>query len=233
MGYVIFQVVVPQAPQLKVVVLGHSFVSGLDQHFRAKYKGQPQALESHIALELKVDRNIASVTLLGQSGAKALNFEAPTYILDKIRPNIIILDLGSNDLAEGIVPEVVRDKIVAIAEGLQDAYSAAVGILSVLPREKGVSLGPAAFRQAFEAYNLSVKIATRNLTPIFFFSHKGFWEQQVTMGQAIFKLPMLLEAWSKDGIHPNSIEGRKKYKNSIRTAICQAIKLRKRHFSNN
>jgi lysophospholipase L1-like esterase len=210
-----------------VVIIGHSFVVGLDQHFRDRYRGPEGKYPCFLANQLKVDHNIKAICMLGQSGAKAVGFDTPAYTLGKIKPDIILIDLGTNDLAQAIPVETVRDKLVSLADDLQNTHNAVVGIMSILPREKGIHTSALEFKAKAGLCNLSLKIAIRNLKPIFFFSHKGFWERQILMGSQTFKVERQVEEWSKDGIHPNSQEGRKNYKNSIRTAICQALRLLK------
>jgi lysophospholipase L1-like esterase len=99
---------VPQA--LKVIVLGHSFVSGLRDHYWArfgKWKQQNVALEGFIASELKVDHHVAEVHLLGQSGALASDFLLPQ---NSVSPDICLIELGTNDLAQGARgQDVARD----------------------------------------------------------------------------------------------------------------------------
>jgi hypothetical protein len=78
------------------------------------------------------------------------------------------------------------------------------------------------FAQARDTLEDILKRSVVDFPGVTYFKHKGFWERQVEG----FKLPMEVESWSNDSIHPNALEGREKYKTSLRAAILEALKLR-------
>ena len=81
------------------VVLGHSFVRGIDDHYRHIFMDfEPDLFPSLVAADLKVNDNVQNVYLYGKSGARFENFELSNLFLSMIHPSIIVIDLGSNDI---------------------------------------------------------------------------------------------------------------------------------------
>jgi lysophospholipase L1-like esterase len=205
------------------VILGHSFVAGLDQHYRAKFSGHPDAYEAHIANDLHVSNHIRRVFLLGVSGASIPSYEVPIFTMSQIRPSIILIDLGSNDLLRNFDNTFLAGTLFQIAQFCKEAFQAPVGICSVLPRTGHLGdCTPERFECAMTIFNNLLRSMADQDSRIFYHSHIGFWETQDRQGHKT-KLPV--SEWSLDGIHPNHPNGRKKYKNSLRNALCKALKL--------
>ena len=174
-----------------------------------------------MAIDLKVDHYVRRVFLLGQSGAKVTEFDVPHLVLRRIDPLIILVELGTNDLAAGVRAPVVADSLQVLAQDLHHRYRAVVGVMSVLPRDKGLQdMTAKEFREEVQQLDDILKQCWVGSSAIFYHKHKGFWEMQDKSKK--FDLPV--SAWSKDGIHPNSERGRARYKSSLRTAIYKALK---------
>ena len=86
-------------------------------------------------------------TFFGQRGSKIIdhNINDLAAVLEAIRPSIILLQYGSNDLAHGINPQCVFSALVDMAIQLQANYDAIIGILSVVPRVASLSISPHQF----------------------------------------------------------------------------------------
>ena len=179
-----------------------------------------------VAKDLKIDDYVARVFLYGVSGAKVHNFNIPRLMLSRIRPSIILLDLGTNDLVGGAKVSVLVNGLRDMAIDLRDDLQAVVVIMSVLYRAEGLGgFTPESFKHEVEKFNLELSLRVKDDANVVFHKHKGFWEQE--MGGKKVELP--IESWSRDGIHPNSSQGRLRYKKSIRAAMVKALKVLSGH----
>lgn len=205
----------------KIVLLGHSFVRSLDDHYRHMFKGPMHLLETWIAEDLKVSGNIAQIYLHGQGGATVGNFEIPKVFLRNVKADLIILDMGTNDLASDQTVMDVCQGIERLAKCLLQ-YSPAVSILSIVPRGTGLAatVTEDVFRGRMRNANAILKRLGLGHQNLLFSKQKGFYEVEIGGG----KYARPVTDWSYDGIHPNNPDGRKLYKNSIRTAICDFLK---------
>jgi hypothetical protein len=208
-------------------IIGHIFVSGLDDHFRVKFRTvHPAQLERQVAMELQVSEHVGGVFLLGRSGAQAMSFHIPEIALQGIRPEIVLVELGSNDIVAGQQPKQLASRIFDIARQLTSTFEAVVGICSVVRRtEKLGALDAGKFDTMMAAVNKEIKqlVVSGTETRIFYHSHKGFWHVETNNK----KEDLPVSVWSWDGVHPNRGEGRKRYKNSLRNAISKGLKLMK------
>jgi lysophospholipase L1-like esterase len=173
-----------------------------------------------IARSLVVNDNVPAVHLYGQSGARAVSFVLPLQWLDSLRPSICLLELGTNDLAAAVKVEDVANALLYLASLLQARFNCVVGILSVIPRYEGLAVPQSVFRENVRRLETVLKHETKRTPLMFFHKHKGFWESQGPDG---IKYLQHFEDLSMDGIHPNSVLGRQKYKNSLRSALSKAI----------
>lgn len=206
------------------VILGHSFVKGLVDHYDHLFKDHhPAAFERYVAHDLKVSEHVGGVFLFGKSGATVQSFATPpSLLLKNINPRICLLEMGTNDLVAGIQPDILAGQLLDLAKFCRDSFGSVVGILSVLPRDENLQqLTPLAFREVMHALEIHLKQLVSSEEKIFYHKHKGFYEVEHE-GK---KLELEVKTWSKDGIHPNMPQGRQKYKNSLRNAICKALKL--------
>ncbi len=117
------------------MVLWHNFVSGLDDHLHSVYPQIPPSMfELHTAQELNVSNNLANMYLHGQWGATLKTFTLHTLFTFYVTPDLVLLEFGTNDLAQGMHPVTVASQIFDLAEHLHQLYGSVVGVLSVLPR---------------------------------------------------------------------------------------------------
>ena len=154
------------------VILGHSFVRSLSDHYLNNFKGSYMPLD--IAKALLVNDNVSGVHLYGISGALAVSFPYPTEWLDKLAPQILLLELGSNDLARDIDVELVARSLLDAATWLHQCYHAIVGVLSVVPRFEGLQSSPSVFRLNLNRLETILKMAISGSPFLFFHKHKGF-----------------------------------------------------------
>ena len=192
------------------VVLGHSFITGTLHHLSPASRPTSHRLASL----LRVSDVVTNLQLIGQRGAQVTkpNFQLPEQALIHYAPTVVILDYGSNDLANGADPLEVATTIIDIANTLINKYSVAhVVICSVLNRTSALgSLTAAQFKSLAYKVNHYLKTMCTDEPNLFYHIHKGFWS-----------IP--IHQWSHDGIHPNTKIGRKKYIASIRKAIFLSV----------
>ncbi len=68
------------------MLIGHSFVSGLEQHYQNKFcSSHPSSLEGFVTQDLMVNDHISNVYFHGQSGATVDNFSIPTLFTSYAR----------------------------------------------------------------------------------------------------------------------------------------------------
>ena len=192
------------------MLIGHSFVQGLQQHLDPRNQASP----SEMARKLSVHRIIHSFHFYGQRGAQVCSrsFVLPHRLLTHTNPDFVILDLGSNDLASGIPPFQVATKLLELADILRSRYHVnTVIIASVLHRETHLRhITPAQFSTAAYQTNNYLKNFADTHPHVFYHLHKGFWAHPS-------------DTWSRDGVHPNTQAGRKKYVKSVRKAVFAAL----------
>ena len=211
-----------QPGSLDCVILGHSFIQGLLQHYEHSWTGHPSLFEHQVAKNLEISCNVKRVFLFGKNGATVESLELPWTLLRNVHPAIILLDLGTNDLVMGVTPDVLAGFLVNLARTCRDAFNAVVVILSVIPREGNLACWtPGEFKKLINQLDIEVKKIIVSERKIIFHKHKGFFQTECDGVKA--DLPVY--SWSKDGIHPNRPEGRTKYKKSLRNAVFKALKL--------
>ena len=196
-----------------VCILGHSFISGLLHHLenRCKQKLAP----ADVAKTLKVDNLVAQIHMFGQRGAKILdgNYLMPSHLLRSVNPDLVLMQIGSNDLANGSCPLSVASKSIDMAQNILSKIKSAkqVIILSIIPRiSKDPGISQEKLNDSIYKCNGYLKNFCDVESSIQFKSLSGFWKNPIMH-------------WSRDGIHPNSHHGREKYIHNIRFIIFDAI----------
>lgn len=198
----------------------------MESYFRGQFHGQVDQFENFIAKSLKVDDFIKQIYVWGRSGANtgSLLSQWPKYWLGKIRPDLLLLEIGSNDITLGWNSEYITEGIMRLVERARAELNCVVVIISVLPRE--ARLGRVSV-QEFDTCRYQVRDFVRQrvtvMEGVIMFNHKGFTEKQV--GNR--KVPLKVEDWAPDRIHPGDnirtgCEGWKKYLESLRSALWEA-----------
>ncbi len=200
------------------VVLGHSFVSGLADHLWPGYKvcSTASSLPNYHAQTLGVSDKVKQVHFIGKRGAKITHdYVLPATDLVHLKPEIAVLDIGSNDLSSGADIGDVVDLILAYARALRDLYGCkAVRVCSILYRKM-----PATARVTTDAFSRHPDVANERLRQALVSEpYISFHPHSRLVGS------LDPSKWSRDGIHPNSQEGRKHYKASMREALHKAAR---------
>ena len=124
---------------------------------------------------------------------------------------IMIMDIGTNDLAAGIPPLIVAVEIIKFFEKvLKSQSNLHVMVCSVIPRSSRLNSSESNFKLNIVNCNTYLRNMCSVNSSIHYWKHKGFWADPVSY-------------WSRDGIHPNSRIGRKRYCTSIKNGIFMAV----------
>ena len=162
------------------LLLGHSFASSLDDHYNIILRNvNPNFRNAYIAKDLQVNNNIGQVFLHGQSGATCVNFSPPYLFTSFVRPDIILLELGSNDIANRVPPVTVASNLYNIAEDLHRRHGSVIGLLSILPRTERIGkLTADDFYARMHVANDTLKMYCKEENDwwAYFYKHKRFWE---------------------------------------------------------
>lgn len=206
--------------KLKCVILGHSFVSRLFFQLRDQLEDTvgTSGMANLAAKYFKVDDYIGKIFVYGKGGARKGKFNIPWHMLKKINPDLVFIDIGSNDLV------CLNKEISSIAQWVLDlaikikfTYDAKVYICSVVPRAAGLrGISTDLFLDRMSQYNqLMAHLVAHSFVGIDMHRHKGFYKVQE--GNLRDDLPV--GVWSEDGIHPDTEIGREKYRCSLRSPM--------------
>ena len=207
------------------MLFGHSFVKRLFFHLR-ELAGplHPGLFEQKCAELLKVQHHIKQVFLSGHSGDNTISPHVPHTVISKVKPSIIMIDLGSNDIAQGRGGGEIAQRLVDLAHRLRATYGALIIIMSVVPRDRGLgNMTPEQFRVCMGELEVRLRelVGTKGDQGIMLVKQSGFYKTQV-VGGCIDKP---VSEWSVDGIHPAPPHGMDRYMSSVREAIFRGIKV--------
>lgn len=192
------------------MILGHSFVAGTLHHLSPASHPSSQRTASLF----RVNKTVPNLKLYGERGARVThpNFTLPDQALRHYKPSFAILEYGTNDIVFGADPLDIATTIIDIANELLSTYSVyQVYICSILNRTGSLhSITPHYFKSQAFKINHYLSTMCKDEPNLHFHVHKGFWS-----------IPP--HKWTRDGVHPNTKEGRSKYISSLRKAIFLAV----------
>ena len=192
---------------LKVVILGHSFVRRTSDYINQDKSG---ALHN-----FGLSPTTHTISFISRPGGKARNMKNAYSQIQAIEPDLVLLDIGTNDL-QSSSPSVLVSQVYNIFRTLVYFCNVKMVVfLQVLPRTVYGRYGaPLSFQAKVAEYNQHLKthvfqnkichIFGRTPVPIRFWYHKGFttkWESFIT-----------------DGVHLNP-QGLALYIRSLRRAV--------------
>lgn len=196
------------------MVLGHSFVDRL--HCAYASEARVTYLEEHIAQDLKVAFIYRQVFFLGYRGLTIGKLSCPEYFFSLVRPARLVLDIGTNDIAQGSSGFSAANSVFSSVISPPFPDNLEIVFLSVVPRQAGFRGVPLTFFQEERLiFNRTLSQLCDSHPRTLFCRQKGFaeWDLQ---GK---KVPRDMSTWSKDGIHPDSGEGMRLYKRSLSRAL--------------
>ena len=186
------------------------------------------ALQAHVELEqaapqlIGVPNLVSSLSFFGMRGAKVLHLNRILPVIARYGPDVLLVDIGSNDLAQGAQPARVAASVEQWVKEATRVFPGVICLLSVVPRATALgNMTPEQFLNSALELEALLKLLPKSHNNVLYHKHKGFYEREEEQG---VKSPLIPYAWSHDGIHPNNQLGRKKYKNLLRLAIAKCYK---------
>ena len=196
---------------MKALIIGHSFIKRADKFVR---QGRE---DTDINLRLQD----VSLTWKGYSGLTTSFLDLKSHIVYSVNPDIVVVDIGSNDLSNSkVIPSKLARRVYSLALSLlQVSQVKCVFLLDICPRGVWARF-PARrdFNAAADLYNLAIRaLCERYNHPIFPAPLRGLRRD-------------IAYYLSKDGVHlghsiPRGLShsGIFKYTLSIRRAIVRGI----------
>ena len=134
--------------------------------------------------------------------AKTIHYDLP--VIASFAPDIVILQLGANDLSQ-LDPLVVGSSIEELVTTLHDRYN--IKIVCVCQTLRG---SDPVFNARVHALNKYLKTLLEALPYSFFWGHRGFWNSS----QGFL---------ARDGVHLNR-QGQFKFYRSLRGAVLRSLR---------
>ena len=183
----------------RVLIIGHSFVHRLEafvQKKRHKY--------AFTSLS-----DIADIHFHGVGGRTIEKFRKfDLEVVRQVAPQIIILELGSNDLVK-LAPETVGSELENLVRDLHDIHSVEVVVVGQVLRRR--TRDSVQFNYKVGQLHQYLKVVLEHFPFCYYWRHRGFWNCKQDL-----HLP--------DGVHLNNL-GYYKFTRSIRGAVLKAVKL--------
>lgn len=150
----------------KVLILGHSFVKRLSRDIS---RGIDPRMDLNFGLEGDVSIRLSGVG--GRTVEKLRRFDLSN--ISSFAPDILILEVGTNDLAH-LAPEVVGSAIDDLVHLILDSFSVSVlGWCCVIPR--GISHDDAAlFHHRARVLNNYLRVVLDSIPNVFCWEHRVF-----------------------------------------------------------
>lgn len=183
------------------IVLGHSFVLSFKHYLENK------SLFNKVEQHLRVSHHVSQLDFYGISGASVDDLECVVPYLSETSYDFLIIDIGSNDLANCQSPLSTAFKVTEFADKIiKNTSIKHIALCSVLCRGSRIPVTFDKFSKLVSQYNQILKTLCEAENYLTYHTHRGFWDQPI-------------ETWSRDRVHVNSAEGRRKYAASLRRAI--------------
>ena len=181
-----------------VLLLGHSFIRRLRDDLRSHFDSRADD-----TFGLQDD---AIVHFHGVGGLTVAKLRRDLGIVSSLSPHVVILELGTNDLAN-LSPEVTGSEIEELVRLLLDTFSVRViGVCEVIPRVRAPF-----FTGAASILNQYLCGVLEPISNVFCWRHRGFNNPSV-------------DPYLPDGVHVNSFGQYCLYR-SYRGAILKALRM--------
>ena len=214
---------------MDVVLLGHSYIRRLQDGLIPplhSHHGQDVGIGSliraaQLASNLNISQHIRRAYTFSDGVVRIRDLDGIQTFVDRIRPGIVFIDIGSNDLAHyDVVDAYTMLQLVTQLTDLALSLHAPKIILSaILPSTGNITCSPDTFRENAERFNTYLLNICDPKSKLVYHKPCGFWNQYLD------GLEHTLEVsdWSSDGIHCNRPDWFKKYKARTRRAILTQV----------
>lgn len=184
---------------IAAVIMGHSFINHMARFIQA-------SVDPTINTDFNLSRSAVNVIRSGRSGCTINKFRKTEFVkLRYYRPDILYLELGTNDLSSGRTAEDIAADMVNLIQDIKRTFN---------PRH--IVLGQVIFRDGnpdfngkVNEYNALIKELLSAIPYATFWVHKRLWNSTYPLLKA-------------DGVHPNQRGLLRLYK-SIRGAIWSQV----------
>jgi len=183
---------------LRVLIIGHSFIRRLHQFAR---------LNNSSDCDMNISPDQATIKWHGIGGRtipKTIRHDL--HVVESFRPDIVIVQLGTNDLADH-TPLRVGSVIEEFVRLLHDSYG--VTIVCVCQTIRRESAKP--FNKKVDMLSKYLKVVLEPIPYAIFWGHRGFWKSPHNV-------------YTSDGVHLNNLGQLKLYR-SLRGAILKSLRL--------
>jgi lysophospholipase L1-like esterase len=184
-----------------VLLIGHSFLTHLQKDIKYGLIGS-----NNFGLN---SSNQAIVFFAASGGMRAYHLNSQLSFVSDVAPEVIVIDIGTNDIDGGMLPQDVAQQIKTfVYDIIRIPAVKKVVILQVLFRERHGSRCPE-FNQRVTELNTILKRFALDKKDVVYWKHRGLWQ-----------------AWKStlrsDGVHLN-LRGEHLYYRSIRGAILHSL----------
>ena len=187
-----------QRPPTNILVFGHSYVRRLHETLTTRF-GPYHNLDLYF--------NYADVTMYGVGGMTTpLALSDHLQVVEELRPRIVFVQLGSNDLNINIPIRQIAANLLEICRRMVNLGVRRIVLGQVLPRVSGGR----SFNRRVIRLNIEIAQAFYHVhLPCFLWRHRGVWHSRFNL-----MLP--------DGVHFNNL-GNRRFFRSVRGAVLFAI----------
>ena len=214
---------------MDAVMIGHSFIRRLrDETFppRVAHRRIPRGQDIHhvqqnkaraFASKLRLDDNIRAIYTASNGINLIKDLHKSESLIFQIRPDMILIDIGSNDLAN-LTDQDHNSALNFAHQVLEFAESLPAHLIiinAILPRSESITCSPETFRYNASHYNRIVSTFCATSPHIKFNKMWGFnfhYDNDTEQTRPV-------SLWSLDGIHCDTQIGRKQYRSRIRHAL--------------
>ena len=215
---------------MEVVLLGHSFIRRLrddlvpwrPQGGRGTDVGLGHPLRAaQLARAMGVSRNVRRIYTFSDGIVRIGDVDQAAAFVRRASPGVLLLDVGSNDLAHIVTVDPVQ--VLRLAVQLTDVASlfeaAFVIINAIIPRTGNITCVPDTFRENAELFNTFVKNICETSEKLVFHKLRGFWNTR----HGAVTLPCQVPEWSTDGIHCDTSLSMRRYRVRTKHAILAQV----------
>ena len=201
-------------PLPDVVIVGHSFIRRYRDHLippAAGFPGQGQDITAAMplvarqaAINAALDRRINGIYTVANQLNLIANLHMADATLNAVQPQIVILNVGSNDLANltGVNNNHVLtmiNSLVAFGEHCRADYATQLVVInSIVPRLSNIACTPSDFTTNMETFNRLASNWCSGVDGLMFNRLRGFYMKHIDNK---IEIPLPVHEWSYDGIH--------------------------------
>jgi hypothetical protein len=215
--------------KMDIVVLGHSFVrrlrDGLIPPVPYRHSHDIHAWNATAAAQLAsawgISDHVRHVYTYSDGIVRIRDVDRAVSTIQRIRPCVVLIDIGSNDLAhvEEVDPPLMLRLATQLTDFAIDLAAHKVILNAILPRTGNITCPPAVFRDNAEHFNNFLYNICDPKSKLVFHKPRGFWKTHVDGKERLCEVA----EWSSDGIHC-TLESMRRYSTRTKRAIITQVR---------